>query len=432
MTCPSKEGICPLGETVFWSWQNDLPSKTNRAFLREALAVAVDRVSDELEVEDVERLDLDHDTKATPGMADISQTILAKISKSAVVVADVTPIAKSEKGKALPNPNVMIELGYALHALSFERIIAVLNTACGFAVEDLPFDIRHRRILTYNLSEDAPKNERRKVREALIKQLVDAIQTNIKETLANKSAAEPIEGVECDPHSPGLWKSDWPVTHSDGLGEVKTVRPLSVSRAWMRIIPASYPKGWPAITEFDRLQDSARLWPPSGGGSGGNFGSCCFGYLTYSVAGLDEYNTHRARNLAAFLEETGEVWFSDGSVFTDHQNQKFISSAHLLTNWARGIARGMACLDALGASKRRRVIIGVEGMERAVWYTQEGYPPARSRKNGLCHEEILHDWQQEHCVSFLRDGWNRLLDAFSLPQVSNDEFAEYYAVRVRS
>lgn len=66
-------------DTVFWSWQNDLSARLNRAFIRDALAVAVDRVSETLDVEDVERVTLDRDTKATAGMADISQTILEKI-----------------------------------------------------------------------------------------------------------------------------------------------------------------------------------------------------------------------------------------------------------------------------------------------------------------------------------------------------------------
>jgi hypothetical protein len=53
-----------MTDTVFWSWQNDLPAKSNRAFIRDVLAVAVDRVSQTLEVEDVERIALDHDTRS--------------------------------------------------------------------------------------------------------------------------------------------------------------------------------------------------------------------------------------------------------------------------------------------------------------------------------------------------------------------------------
>jgi hypothetical protein len=82
---------------------------------------------DELGLEDAERPEVDHDTKDTLGMAEITKTILDKISKAAVFVADVTPIGKAESGKALLNPNVMIELGWALKEVGPDRIIAVLK-----------------------------------------------------------------------------------------------------------------------------------------------------------------------------------------------------------------------------------------------------------------------------------------------------------------
>jgi hypothetical protein len=421
-----------MNDTVFWSWQNDLTPKTNRSFLREAIAIAVDRVSAELDVEDVERLELDHDTKASPGMTDISQTILTKIANASVMIADVTPIGETSAGKALPNPNVMVELGYGLHSLGFERIIAILNTASGYGVEDLPFDIRHRRILTYELSHTATKDQFKAVRESLVKQLASAIQLNIRVVRDTRSAASPIIGVKSDPKSAGLWNADWPVTHSDGFGEVARVRPHDLSRAWLRIIPDNYPGGRPAITRLDQLPDNVRLWAPYGGGNGGHFGSCSFGYVTYWVAGTDEDGTCKARNLAAFLEESGEVWMSDGVALTEHQNQTHISYAHLLSNWARGMERGMACLDALGASKRRRVIIGIEGINEAVWHIQSGYVPARSRKTEMVFDETDRDWQQQRRLQFLCDGWNKLRDAFSIEPMGDQEFAQYYEVRRRS
>lgn len=421
-----------MSDTVFWSWQNDLPSKTNRSFLREAIAIAVDRVSAELDVEDVERVELDHDTKASPGMADISQTILNKIAKSAVMIADVTPIGETPAGKAIPNPNVMVELGYALHALGFERIIAILNTASGYGVEALPFDIRHRRILTYELSDAATRDQLKAVRENLVKQLTFAIQLNIKDVRDARSAATPITGVASDPRSAGLWKADWPVTHSDGFGETARVRPHDVSRAWLRIIPADFPNGRPAITRLDQLPDSARLWAPFGGGTGGNFGSCSFGYINYWVAGTDGDGTCKARNLAAFLEETGEVWMSDGVALTEHDNLTHVSYARLLSNWARGMEQGMACLDALGASKRRRVIMGIEGISDAVWHIQSGYALAPSRKPDVVVDETDREWSPERRLKFLRSGWNKLRDAFSIEPMSDEEFAAYHAIRRRS
>jgi hypothetical protein len=65
---------------VFWSWQNDATPGENRHFIRKALAEAVERIGDELGLEDADRPELDHDTKNTPGMAEITATILKKKS----------------------------------------------------------------------------------------------------------------------------------------------------------------------------------------------------------------------------------------------------------------------------------------------------------------------------------------------------------------
>jgi hypothetical protein len=45
-------------------------------------------------------------------------------------VADVTFIGTCGE-KRIPNPNVMIELGYALRAVSSSRVILLMNTAFG-------------------------------------------------------------------------------------------------------------------------------------------------------------------------------------------------------------------------------------------------------------------------------------------------------------
>ena len=91
------------------------------------------------------------------------------------------------------------------------------------------------------------------------------------------------------------------------------------------------------------------------------------------------------------LEESGEVWMSDGVAFTEHKGQKHISYGHLFSNWIRGLANGMACLDALGASERSRIVMGIDGMSDAVWPMQSGHMPARSRKSGLLVDETERD-----------------------------------------
>jgi len=195
---------------IFWSWQNDHAPKSCRNFIRIALAEAAEKAGDELGLEEAERPELDHDTKNEPGMADISATIMAKISRSAVFVADLTPIGKTKDGKALPNPNVLIELGWALRALEPERIIAILNTADGWAPVDLPFDIRHRRALTYKLADSANAATRKAAKSALVKDLTGALQTNLGQYLEKKATSEIINGVPADDDDLSIWASAKP------------------------------------------------------------------------------------------------------------------------------------------------------------------------------------------------------------------------------
>ena len=49
-----------------------------------------------------------------------------------------------------PNPNVLVELGYALGKLGEGKVVCVHNLVTG-RVEDLPFDIRGRTVATYEL-----------------------------------------------------------------------------------------------------------------------------------------------------------------------------------------------------------------------------------------------------------------------------------------
>ena len=57
---------------------------------------------------------MDQDTAGIAGWPDIASTILTKIEKCEVFVADLTPINGPEPdSRPTPNPNVMLELGYA-------------------------------------------------------------------------------------------------------------------------------------------------------------------------------------------------------------------------------------------------------------------------------------------------------------------------------
>ncbi|MBB5645908.1 hypothetical protein [Pedobacter cryoconitis] len=139
-------------KTLFYSWQSDLDPDQHHYLIRDALKSAIKIINKEIDFE----LSLDKDTQKTSGSPDIVDTILKKIRMADIFVADVTIINPGYAGRKTPNPNVLIELGYAIKALGWERIICVVNTdQCR--PEDLPFDIRNNRTSTYSVNKAGVK-----------------------------------------------------------------------------------------------------------------------------------------------------------------------------------------------------------------------------------------------------------------------------------
>src|SRR5690606_27331325 len=109
---------------VFYSWQSDLPSKTNRGLIKDALEKACKELSADYD----ESIRVDSGIDGVPGAPDIAATILSKIDASTVVVADVSIIGVahvtgSDAKRPLPNGNVLFELGYAKGKLGARRVI---------------------------------------------------------------------------------------------------------------------------------------------------------------------------------------------------------------------------------------------------------------------------------------------------------------------
>jgi hypothetical protein len=173
-----------MASTVFYSWQSDLPNNINRGFIEDALEKAIKQLNKELTVDEAERnetLKLDKDTQDLPGSPPIVQSIFEKISKAVAFIPDVTFVAKTGEGRLVPNPNVLIEYGWALRDLGHSRIIPVMNTAFGDAsAETLPFDMRHLRWpIRYHLQANTGVEERARAKEDLVKQLAGRLQAMV-------------------------------------------------------------------------------------------------------------------------------------------------------------------------------------------------------------------------------------------------------------
>lgn len=138
--------------SVFYSWQSDI--RNNRNFIQSCIEKAIKDIIKKQNKDIKLEINIDRDTRNKSGSPAIANTIFGKIEIADVFICDVTIINKNFinqifKARFTPNPNVLIELGYAVHILGWERIICISNTEFS-DIEVLPFDIRGHRITTFH------------------------------------------------------------------------------------------------------------------------------------------------------------------------------------------------------------------------------------------------------------------------------------------
>ena len=216
---------------IFYSWQSDLPNSTTRGLIQSSIDAAVKGLRNTVEV------DADRDTKGIYGSPDIVQTIFEKIDDCDVFIADVSGVVvyhplnndgeQTERLKMAPNPNVLLELGYAAQAIGWENIICVMNEDYAENGE-IPFDIDHRRLMRYSLK----KREKSDVR----KELRDIISSTVLNVIENGKRVRP----QFSNISVGSWNE----------------REKSVSKV---LIPYNLYEPGPAQTMLDTLLNTARL-----------------------------------------------------------------------------------------------------------------------------------------------------------------------------
>ncbi len=139
---------------IFYSWQSDI--RESRSFISNCMSHLPAKCSDIVPVE------VSRDTQGLAGSPNIGDAIYEKIDKADIFVADVTIINPEASGRKTPNPNVMIELGYAIKALGWDHIVILYNSDCG-DVEKLPFDINHQRMTGYSLKECGKAESQKKI-----------------------------------------------------------------------------------------------------------------------------------------------------------------------------------------------------------------------------------------------------------------------------
>ena len=166
--------------TIFYSWQSDTPNKTNRGLIEDAIKSAIANISPN---DFAIKLSLDHDTKDVPGSPAIADSILKKIGICGIFICDVTIVTSPNEKRPSPNPNVLIELGYAVGKIGWDRVICIMNDSFG-EPSVLPFNLKHRRwpirySLSLESSLDTNKAEKRNLSRSIEHAIRDILSTGL-------------------------------------------------------------------------------------------------------------------------------------------------------------------------------------------------------------------------------------------------------------
>lgn len=410
---------------IFWSWQSDVLKKENRHLIEDALGDAVARIGADNDIDPATRgqLAVDQGTKGKKGATEIAASILEKIASCAVFVCDLTPISKNQAGKALPNPNVCIELGYALHNPGPERVIIVLNEGSGYKPEHLPFDVRGRAVMTYNVAPGATRLSRNAARTSLSKALEAAIRLNISGHLEQNALGQEIVGVPAAANDRSIWATAGKILkHQDFFsdGYLKSVQLSDGPRAYLRVTPSGWTKPIPGSRFVHDLQGEDAIGPIYGSGlSSGDGGVSREGALDYLIYGGREES--ETRDLRCYFSENGEVWYLIGFPFPENKGQKFISAEYLLRAWAKALRRTMKFMDKHGASSARKVEIGCVGIGDVKWLGRSGFEKSPSQRDEVFEVTQGGDWKEAAQIMFLLKVFNKLADAFGKLHVSRAE-----------
>ena len=167
-----------MSKKIFFSWQSDLPRKTHKNFIEMCIKTAVEELGTDEEVNIY--MDYDRDTKDMVGSPDISSTIFEKIEKSVLFICDISIINSEYDGRKTPNPNVLIELGFAVKCLGWDKVICIFDNNSG-KIEDLPFDLRQKRVMTYDSKDNIEK-----------KHIISALRENIKSLFVSGKLFNPL------------------------------------------------------------------------------------------------------------------------------------------------------------------------------------------------------------------------------------------------
>ena len=402
-----------MARTIFWSWQSDEPQRETRDIVREALKAAIEQIGAELE--EAERPELDHDTKGAPGSPEIVNTILRKIKSASLFVADVTPVGMTRGKKQLPNPNVMLELGYAREVLGLDRIILVWNMALfDSSFSDLPFDLHGLgKSCWFKLAEGASKPEYREARSELTKFL----KSRIEETLA---AVEPapaksdVEWHETMPSDPSIWAEAYNPLRV-GLNHRGTVDLIvaPAPRLFVRLLPARQQEGVRGGEVF--FPDPPHQLKTIGYGGSGDMSSGRTGDGRFVCETFGEDRT--TRSITRWYKDNGEIWGISTWSFYPREGHPQFAYDEVCKHLVAWVGDAIRSSKAAGGSGPFSIKLGAVGLNAVHWWRGR-YNPGSNLFFGLSPvvitEAVLNDDERETVVAKITQFLGDLAENFGV------------------
>lgn len=168
-------------------------------------------------------------------------------------ICDISIVTGGNGLRKSPNPNVLIELGFAIKQLGWDKVICLFDKNTG-SLEDLPFDLRQKRILQYdpNMS-----NEKQRV--------VGILGENIKSLFVGGKLFNPLNDYMkgridknildiCKQISNILFET---VSISEGLSHVKDFLSMDLTIITDRIQNVEFP-GFIVLNNYNQISVELR------------------------------------------------------------------------------------------------------------------------------------------------------------------------------
>jgi hypothetical protein len=294
-------------------------------------------------------------------------------------------------------------------------------------VEDLPFDIRQRRIITFVLSEDADKATRKRVQAELTRSLKEALSVNLEDRSEQIAAETVVAGTAAKVDNPSIWASAGAaVIHNNSFGRAPSSRVgvPDVPRSYMRIIPSGWKTRPPAVAEVVKLYRAFIIGAPSDSTRDGDYGATEEGAVQYWVTERQNDSIFSSTNMMMFFEDTGEFWMLHGSAILEFRDHRLLKDRVMLGQWSRTLRQAMHVMDDFGARETRHVEAGLFGVKDLRWFFEREWDRPISRRNAIKADRQSRDWSAEAQMAFLTEAYNRVRNLFAFERSTEAEVTE--------